>query len=94
MGSPGKAHVTYRRAYTGRSEDIEKSYAVNWINDPWASTCLPGPLPAGVSSKYWPELIQPYGRIHFAGVYADDYLFGMEAGVRSAQRVVREIENG
>jgi monoamine oxidase len=91
--STAKALDAYRSTYPGKSEDIEKSYSVNWPVDPWASTCLPGPLPPGVLSKYWPEVIQPFGRIHFAGVYADDYPFGMEGAVRSAQRAVREIEN-
>jgi monoamine oxidase len=91
--SVSKALKAYRDAYPGKSEDIEKSYSVNWPADPWASTCLPGALPPGVLSKYWPEVIQPYGRIHFAGVYANEYPFGMEAAVRSAERAVQEIEN-
>jgi len=90
--TPEKATAAYRRWYPGKSEDIEESFTVNWTTDPWAMTCLPSPLPPGVMSKYWPELIQPAGRIHFAGVYADDYPFGMEAAVRSARRAVQEIE--
>jgi monoamine oxidase len=87
-----KASAAFRRRYPGKSEDIEESFVVNWTTDPWAMTCLPSALPPGEMPKYWPEVIQPLGRIHFAGVYADNYTFGMEGAVRSAQRAVREIE--
>ena len=88
-----KALRVYRHRYPGKSEDIEKSFVVNWAKDPWSMTCLPGPFPPGVLSKFWPAVVEPHGRIHFAGVYADNYPFGMESAVRSAQRAVREIEN-
>ena len=91
--SPEKAVLVYRRGYPCKSEDIEKSFAVNWTTDPWSMTCLPGPSPQGVLSKFWPAVIEPHGRIHFAGVYADDYPPGMQSAVRSAQRAVRGIEN-
>ena len=79
--------------YPCKSEDIEKSLAVSWTTDPWSMTCLHGPSPAGVLSKFWPAVIEPHGRIHFAGVYADDYPSGMQSAVRSAQRAMRKIEN-
>ena len=90
--TPEKAVEAYRRRYPGKSEDIEESIVVNWTTDPWATVCLPSPLPPGVMAKYWPEIIRPEGRIHFAGVYADNYPFGMEGAVRSARRAVHEIE--
>ncbi|HWB52881.1 MAG TPA: FAD-dependent oxidoreductase [Tepidisphaeraceae bacterium] len=92
VATPEKAVAAYRRQYPGKSEDIEESFVVNWTTDPWSAVCLPAPLPPGVLSKYWPEMIEPVGRVHFAGVYADNYPFGMEAAVRSAQRATHEIE--
>ncbi|MGH8326832.1 MAG: FAD-dependent oxidoreductase [Steroidobacteraceae bacterium] len=41
--------------------------------------------------KFWPQILQPEGRIHFAGTYADLLSRGMESCIRSAQRVAREI---
>jgi monoamine oxidase len=90
--TPNKAAEAYRRRYPGKSEDIEESMVVNWTTDPWATVCLPAALPPGVMAKYWPEVIRPVGCIHFAGVYADNYPFGMEGAVRSARRAVHEIE--
>lgn len=90
--TPGKAEAAFRRRYPGRSEDIEQTLIVNWTTDPWATSCIPTSLPPGVLAKYWPEVIIPHGRIHFAGVYADSYPFGMESAVRSAHRAVNEIE--
>jgi monoamine oxidase len=90
--TPEKAAEAYRRRYPGKSENIEESMVVNWTTDPWATVCLPAALPPGVMPKYWPEVIRPVGRIHFAGVYADNYPFGMEGAVRSARRAVHEIE--
>lgn len=91
MTTADKAVAAYRRAYPGPSEDIEESVVVNWPNDPWAMACLPTGLPPGELTKYWPAMIEPLGRIHFAGVYADNYPFGMEAAVRSARRAASEI---
>ncbi len=88
-----KAAAAYRRLYPGKSEDIEECFTVDWTTDPWAMSCLPNPLPPGVLAKYWPQVIEPVGRIHFAGVYADNFPFGMEGAVRSARRAVREIES-
>lgn len=90
--TPETTQAAFRRQYSGHSEDIEQTLIVNWTTDPWAPSCIPTSLPPGVLSKYWPEVITPHGRIHFAGVYADNYPFGMESAIRSAHRAVREIE--
>ena len=42
--------------------------------------------------KFWPHVMTPHGRIHFAGAYADNLNWGMEAATRSANRVAREID--
>jgi monoamine oxidase len=91
-GTADAALAAYRKYYPGRGEDIEKAHVVVWANDPWASACertsyLPGQL-----SKMWPVLIQPHGRIHFVGAYADNLNWGMEAATRSASRVAEAID--
>jgi monoamine oxidase len=94
LGSAEKALGTFRQYYPGRAEDIEQALAVDWTHDPWAPACLPVLFAPGELAKFWPELIQPCGRIHFAGVYADNLMFGMEAAVRSAHRVAEAIHAG
>jgi monoamine oxidase len=91
LGSAEKALAEFRRHYPGHSEDIEQALVVDWPHDPWAMSCLPVSRAPGELAKFWPEVIQPCGRIHFAGVYADNLTFGMEAAVRSANRVAEAI---
>ena len=91
LGSAEKALATFRKFYTGRADDIEQALAVDWVHDSRASACLPIAYAPGELAKFWPEIIKPCGRIHFAGVYADNLTFGMEAAVRSASRVAEAI---
>ena len=49
-------------------------------------------IPIGELHKFWPELMKPHGRIHFAGAYADNLNRGTEAATRSANRVANEID--
>ena len=86
-----RALETFRRFYPGRSEDIEKTHVVVWALDPWASACERTSYAPGQLAKFWPVLIEPHGRIHFAGAYADNLNWGMEAATRSAYRVAEAI---
>ena len=92
--TPEAVAALFRRRYPGSSEDIEQSLVVDWTTDRWAMSCIPIGLAPGVLSKYWPEIIEPCGRIHFAGVYADNYPFGMESAVRSAHRARQRDRGG
>jgi monoamine oxidase len=89
---PQEALSTFRRYYPGKSEDIEQVRVVSWPLDPWASACERVPFP-GKLAKFWPQVMEPCGRIHFAGAYADNLDWGMEAATRSANRVAAEIDN-
>ncbi|MGH8612538.1 MAG: flavin monoamine oxidase family protein, partial [Gammaproteobacteria bacterium] len=83
--------ATFRQYYPGKSEDIEHVRIVDWPNDPWASACERVSFP-GELAKFWPKVIEPHGRIHFAGAYADNLDWGMEAATRSANRVASVID--
>ncbi|TFG76289.1 MAG: flavin-containing amine oxidase, partial [Flavobacteriales bacterium] len=58
----------------------------------YAPTCEREPFPMGELSKFWPQLMAPEGRIHFAGAYADNLNWGTEAATRSANRVAKAID--
>ncbi len=90
-GTAERALATYRKYYPGKSEDIEKAHAVVWATDPWASACERTSYGPGELAKFWPVLIEPEGRIHFVGAYADNLNWGMEAATRSANRVAEAI---
>ena len=91
-GPRNGALATYRKYYPGRSEDIEKTRVVVWAVDPWSSACERTSYGPGELAKFWPILIEPHGRIHFAGAYADNLNWGMEAATRSAHRVAEAID--
>jgi monoamine oxidase len=91
-GTAERALATFRKFYPGRSEDIEKAHVVVWALDPWASACERTSYRPGQLAKFWPTLIEPHGRIHFAGAYADNLNWGMEAATRSANRVAEAID--
>lgn len=91
-GSPEAAAAAYRAHYTGASEDIEKTHVVTWADHPWASACETTSYEPGQLAKFWPALIEPQGRLHFAGAYADNLNWGMEAATRSAHRVAAAID--
>lgn len=90
-GTADRALATYRKFYPGRSEDIEKARVVVWALDPWSSACERTSYGPGQLATFWPVLIEPHGRMHFAGAYADNLDWGMEAATRSANRVAEAI---
>jgi monoamine oxidase len=91
-GTADRALATFRKLYPGSSENIEKAHVVVWALDPWASACERTSYPPGQLSQFWPVLIEPHGRIHFVGAYADNLNWGMEAATRSANRVAAAID--
>ena len=97
MGS-GRPDVTsdevltaFRKFYPGKTPTLEQAYVHNWSKDPWAFACERKPFPLGQLKKFWPVIHQPVGRIHFAGSYADNLPWGMDAATRSANRVAETI---
>jgi monoamine oxidase len=89
--TPEQALEVFRRHYPGKSIDIEKVIVKDWFKETWAPLCERTPFPLGQLAKFWPHILQPHGRIHFCGAYADNTT-GMEAATRSAHRVAREID--
>jgi len=92
LTSAQDALQTFRKFYPGKSEDIEHVLTVDWSRDPWATACEPVNYKPGELKKFWPLVMEPHGRIHFAGAYADNLNWGMEAATRSANRVARAID--
>lgn len=87
----GKALATFRAYYPSRGDTIEKAMTVDWSQDPWCLACETTSYKPGELIKFWPSLIEPYGRIHFAGAYCDNLNWGQEAATRSANRVAKAI---
>src|SRR5690349_269634 len=83
---------TFRRYYSGKSEDIELALVHDWSKDPWVMACETLNYRPGDLTRLWPALVEPHGRIHFAGAYADNLNWGMEADTRSANRAAERID--
>ena len=93
-GVPASAALSaFQRYYPGKSADIERHLAVDWSRDPWAMACEARNYQPGELRKFWPAVIEPVGRVYFAGAYCDNQSWGMEAASRSAFRVARAIHD-
>jgi monoamine oxidase len=91
--SAQRALAGFREVYPGKKRDtIELALLKDWTKETFAFTCERLPFPMGELKKFWPHVISPHGRIHFAGAYADNLNWGMEAAIRSANRVAAEID--
>jgi monoamine oxidase len=90
--SIGRALAAFREMYPGKRDTIEQGVSRDWTKETFSSTCERLPFPIGELQKFWPGLMQPHHRIHFAGAYADNLNWGMEASTRSANRVAKEID--
>ena len=91
--SPQRALAVFRELYPGKKDTIEQAVSRDWTKEAYAYTCERLNFPMGELHKFWPEVMKPHGRIHFAGAYADNLNWGMEASTRSANRVAMAIDN-
>lgn len=85
--TPDEAMTAFKNFYPGKTQTLEQAYVHNWSKDPWAFSCERHPFRLGTLKKFWPEVMEPVGRIHFAGSFADNLPWGMDAATRSGNRV-------
>jgi monoamine oxidase len=90
--SPQRALAIFREIYPGKRDTIEQVVSKDWTKDGYSPSCERTAFPIGEFKKFWPLLMKPHGRIHFAGAYADNLNWGTEAATRSANRVAIEID--
>jgi monoamine oxidase len=90
--SPQRALAAFREVYPGTGDTIETAVSMDWTSHKFSPTCERQPFPIGELKRFWPGIMEPCDRIHFAGAYADNLNWGAEAATRSANRVAREID--
>jgi monoamine oxidase len=90
--SPKRALAAFRKSYPGKGDSIELAVGRDWTKQKFSSNCERTAFPIGELHKFWPELMKPHERIHFAGAYADNLNWGTEAATRSANRVADIID--
>ena len=83
----------FRKFYPGKNKDTIEKCIVHqwWKEEPLALGCERHAFPFGRMAKIWPHLIEPVGRIHFAGAAYDNLPWGQDAATRSANRVAKQI---
>jgi monoamine oxidase len=87
-----QALEAFRKLYPGKSAEIEQTVAHDWSKEPWSAMCERIPYRLGELARFWPEVIRPCGRIHFAGAYAAQMNWGQEAALESANRAAEAID--
>ena len=90
--SPLRAIAGLKDVYPGKKATIEQAIVQDWPKQKYSPTCERLAFPMNTLSKFWPHVMAKHGRIHFAGAYADNLNWGMEAATRSANRVAEEID--
>lgn len=85
--------AAFRSFYPGRNPAAIEQCIVHqwWKEEPLAFGCERQPWPFGKLARIWPHLIEPVGRVHFAGAAYDNLPWGMDAATRSANRVADRI---
>lgn len=88
------ALAAFRKFYPGKNKDTIEQAIVHqwWKEEPYAVGCERHPFAFGKLAQIWPNLIQPVGRVHFAGAAFDNLPWGQDAATRSARRVVTAID--
>jgi monoamine oxidase len=87
-----QALEAFHKFYPGKSAEIEQTVAHDWSKEPWSAMCERIPYRLGELARFWPEVIRPCGRIHFAGAYAAQMNWGQEAALESANRAAEAID--
>jgi monoamine oxidase len=88
-----EALAAFRKFYPGKNPDTIEQCIVHqwWKEEPTCFGCERQAFPLGQLAKFWPHLLEPVGRIHFAGAGYDNQTWGQDAATRSANRVARAI---
>lgn len=86
--------AAFRKFYPGKNADTIEQCIVHewWKEEPYAVGCERQAFPFGQLAKVWPQIMEPVGRIHFAGAAYDNLPWGMDAATRSAHRVAGVID--
>ena len=92
--TPEQTIEAFRKFYPGKAKDTIEQCLVHqwWKEEPTCVGCERAALSPGGLARIWPSIIEPVGRVHFAGAGYDSLWRGLEAATRSAQRAVQAID--
>lgn len=78
--------------FPGLNDYIEGGYTKCWSEDPWALGAHAIGT-RGQMTSLLPHLVEPEGRIHFAGEHASAYHGWMQGAIESGNRTAKEINS-
>lgn len=82
---------TFARLFGPRAAEPTEYVERDWMAEPYTRGCYGGRLGAGVWTAYGRSLIEPVGRIHWAGAESSDVWNGyMDGAIRSGRRAAAE----
>ncbi|MBL9200953.1 MAG: FAD-dependent oxidoreductase [Opitutaceae bacterium] len=92
--TPEETIAAFRKFYPGKAPATIEQCIVHqwWKEEPTCIGCEREPWPPGRIARVWPHLIEPVGRVHFAGAGFDSLWRGLEAATRSAHRAAKLID--
>lgn len=93
LKTPEETIEAFRKFYPGHhTPEIEQCVLHHWWKEePLAFGCERLAFPFGKLARVWPHIMEPVGRIHFAGAAYDNLPWGQDAATRSAFRVAERI---
>jgi monoamine oxidase len=92
--TPEETLAAFRKFYPGKAKDTIEQCIVHewWKEEPTCFGCERQAFPFGQLRKMWPVMMEPVGRIHFAGAAYDNLPWGMDAATRTGNRVAKLID--
>ncbi|HEV7403292.1 MAG TPA: NAD(P)/FAD-dependent oxidoreductase [Chthoniobacteraceae bacterium] len=91
--TPEETIAAFRKFYPGKAVPTIEQCIVHqwWKEEPTCVLCERNAFHFGQLARLWPHLMEPVGRIHFAGAAYDNLPWGMDAATRTANRVAEAI---
>jgi len=89
-----EALAAFRAFYPGKAKDTIERCIVHqwWKEEPTCFGCERHAFPLGELHRFWPHMMTPVGRVHFAGSTYDNMSHGQDAATRTGNRVAKEID--
>jgi monoamine oxidase len=86
----------FAQAFGARALNPIDYFEQDWTSEQWSRGCPVSVVAPGVVTEFLPNLITPYGLVHWAGTetatYWNGYMSGaIESGVRAAKEVLAEL---
>jgi monoamine oxidase len=92
VGRRNGALRDFAQAFGARALNPVDYFEQDWTAEPWSRGCPVSVVAPGVVTEFLPNLIVPFGRVHWAGTETATYWNGyMDGAISSGQRAAAEV---